>query len=228
MATARAPPSEQEMKSRIITHMNTQHSRELSHYLRHYAGLSARAATASPAIQDMNLAGMTIKTRNGSSYNVPFSPPLSSWAEARPRVIAMDVTAREALGISDIYLTEWARPRGFDWIPLGGVVFYYICYAGLPLVAPGTGLWETLRVVFPGGPEWFLWIVKSIFWIVFGIHTVEVYLLDKWKLQKHGVPRFSWVWWKWAGNIFVEGVTTWKRLDSIIAAKRAQKEEKKH
>ncbi|KAL7959948.1 hypothetical protein V8C34DRAFT_277828 [Trichoderma compactum] len=227
MATNRAPPSEQEMKSRIITHMNTQHSRELSHYLRHYVGLSARAATASPAIQDMSLAGMTIKTRNGT-YEVPFSPPLSSWAEARPRVIAMDVTSREALGISDIYLTEWAMPRGFDWVPLGGVVFYYICYAGLPWVAPGSAPWETLRLVFPGGPEWFLWTVRSIFWIVFGIHTVEVYLLDKWKLQKHGVPRFSWVWWAWASNIFIEGVTTWKRLDSIIAAKRAQKEEKKH
>ncbi|EHK16752.1 uncharacterized protein TRIVIDRAFT_184116 [Trichoderma virens Gv29-8] len=227
MATNRAPPSEQEIKGRIITHMNTQHSRELSHYLRHYVGLSARAATASPAIQDMSLTGMAIKTLNGT-YDVPFSPPLSSWAEARPRVIAMDVTAREALGISDIYLTEYAWPRGFDWVPLGGVVFYYICCVGLPWVVPGSGIWDTLEVVFPGGPEWFLWIVRTIFWIVFGIHVVEVFLLDRWRLQKHGVPRFSRVWWAWTSNIFFEGVTTWNRLDSIIAAKRAEKEGKKH
>ncbi|KAH0499094.1 hypothetical protein TgHK011_006310 [Trichoderma gracile] len=228
MATNRAPPSEQEMKTRIITHMNTQHTRELSHYLRHYAGLSARAAAASPAIQDMDLSKMTIKTRGGGTYDVPFSPPLSSWAEARPRVIAMDATAREALGISDVYLTEYAFPRGFDWVPLIGVCFYYVCAAGLPWVVPGSAVWDVLKQVFPGGPEWFRWVVKTIFGIVLAIHLVEVYLLDKWRLQKYGVARFSGLWWAWASNIFVEGITTWKRLDRIIAEKRAQKEQKKH
>ncbi|KAH6608036.1 integral membrane [Trichoderma cornu-damae] len=227
MATNRAPPSEQEMKKRIITHMNTQHTRELSHYLRHYVGLSPRAAASSPAIQDMNLSSMTIKTSNGT-YNVPLSPPLESWAEARPRVIAMDETAREALGISDIYITEYSMPQGFDYVPLVGVVFYFVCATGLPWIVPGSVPWEVLKAVFPGGPEWFRWTVKTIFWPVVGIHLVEALLLDRRRLQKHGVARWSWVWWAWTSAIFFEGLTTWRRLDRVVSEKRAEKEAKKH
>ncbi|KAL7799750.1 hypothetical protein V8C37DRAFT_365333 [Trichoderma ceciliae] len=227
MTTNRGPPSQEEMKARIITHMNTQHSRELSHYLRHYLRLSPRAAAASPAITDMDLASMTIKTNHGT-YNVPFSPPLSSWAEARPRVIAMDVDARKALGISDIYITEYAMPRGFDYVPLVGVVFYFICATGLPWIVPGSAPWEVLKVVFPGGPEWFRWTVRMIFWPVVGIHLVEAVLFDRWRLQKHGVVRWSCVWWMWESAIFFEGLTSWKRLDGVVTEKKAEKEAKKH
>ncbi|KAM0258286.1 hypothetical protein ACHAQJ_003928 [Trichoderma viride] len=227
MATNRGPPSEAEVKARIITHMNSQHTRELSHYLRHYVGLSPRAATASPAIQDLNFNSMTIKTSNGA-YDVPFSPPLASWAEARPRIIAMDDTAREALGLSNIYITEYATPQGFDYIPFVGVVFYFVCAAGLPWVVPGSAPWELLKVVFPGGPEGFRWTVRTIFWPVVGIHLVEAVLLDRWRLQKHGVARWSSVWWMWTGAIFFEGLTSWKRLDRVVAEKKAEKEAKKN
>lgn len=224
-------PSEEEMKARIITHMNTQHTRELSHYLRHYAGLSARAASSSPAITDMSLAGMTITTGSGSgrsTYAVPFSPPLSSWADARPRVIAMDVAAREALGLSDVYITEYATPRGFDYVPFLGVVFYFVCATGLPWVVPGSLPWAVLETVFPGGPEWFRWTVKTIFWPVMGIHIAEAVWVDQSRLQKHGVARWSWLWWAWTSGIFFEGVTAWGRLDRMIAEKTAEKEAKKH
>lgn len=227
MATKRAPPSEQEMKGRIITHMNTQHSRELSHYLRHYVGLSARAAIASPAIQDMSLTSMTIKTTRGT-YNVPFSPPLSSWADARPRVVAMDATAREALGISDIYITEYAAPDPFDYVTLTGILFFYFCYFTLPWVVPGSASWELLERVFPGGPSWFRWIVNGIIIPVVGIHVIEMFFFDKWRLQKHGVVRFSFVWWAWILAIYFEGMPSWYRMDRVIAKKRAEKEDKKH
>jgi hypothetical protein len=227
MATNRGPPSEAEVKARIITHMNSQHTRELSHYLRHYVGVSPRAAAASPKIHDLDFNSMTIKTSN-NTYVVPFHPALSSWADARPRIIAMDETAREALGLSNIYITEYVMQRGFDYIPFVGVVFYFVCAAGLPWVVPGSAPWEVLKVVFPGGPEWFRWVVNAIFWPVMGIHLVESWLLDRWRLQKHGVARWSLLWWKWETANFFEGLTVWKRLDGLVAEKKAEKEAKKN
>ncbi|KAL7897825.1 hypothetical protein HDV63DRAFT_375941 [Trichoderma sp. SZMC 28014] len=228
MATNRGPPSEAEIKARIISHMNSQHTRELSHYLRHYNGLSPRAAAASPAMQDLDFNGMTLKTSNGTTYSVPFSPPLTSWAEARPRVIAMDETAREALGLSNIYINEYAIQQGFDWAPFLGVIFYYFCAVGLPWLEPGSIPWEMLKAVFPGGPEGFRWLVKAIFWPVVGIHVAEAFLLDRWRLQKHSVARWSRVWWAWEITIFCEGLTSWKRFDRLVAEKKAEKEAKKH
>lgn len=213
-------------QARIISHMNGDHQRELSHYLRHYCGLSSSAA-ADAHMTDISLKSMTIKSHSGE-YSVPFDPPLAAWSDVRPRVVDMDRVAREHLGISDIYITAFAPPRGSDFIVFGGVVFYFVCFFSLPWIQPGTGVWDLLTSIFPGGPQWYRWVVKTIFIPVLAIHVGEAYWFHRSRMVPHGVQPGSTLWWKWESSTFFEGFRAFKRIDGIIAAKRAEKEARRH
>ncbi|KAF7562413.1 hypothetical protein G7046_g1711 [Stylonectria norvegica] len=176
-------------KNRIISHMNKEHTRELTHYLRHYAQVPRNAAS-SPVMRDL--------------------------AEVKSRIIEMDEVARESLGISDIYITEYAPPEGVLGISIfSAVLFYTFCAASLPWVVEGSSLWELLEVVFPGGPTSFRWVVKAIFVPVIGVHLFECWLFEK-KLQKHGVESLSGQWWAWQATCFFEGFPSFKRVNRIV------------
>ncbi|KAL5618378.1 hypothetical protein FOVSG1_000600 [Fusarium oxysporum f. sp. vasinfectum] len=205
-------------KNRIVSHMNKDHTREISYYLRHYAHLSASAAS-SPVLKDTDLNGMTIKSNDGREHFVPFSPPLSSWAEVKDRIIEMANTAREGLGLSDVIITAYTPPEGFGIFVTGSVLFYFFCAGTLPWVQPGTRIWELLNEGFPGGATFFHWLVNAIFWPVIGIHLVECFFFDR-KIQRHGVERFSGQWWLWLSNCFFEGFPAFKRVDGIVARKQ--------
>lgn len=219
--------ADKDRRDRIITHMNRDHARELSHFLRHYADVPEDLARSSPSVEDVTLRGMLIRA-GGFDYAVSFSPPLAEWSEIRPRFVEMDAVARSAMGISDIYIASYAPPEGFDCVVFAAVAFYFCCVASLPWVVPDTRLWGILSTVFPGGPDWFRWIVETIFFPVLGIHVAEVLILDRTRMQRHGVPRWSNVWWLWMSSCFFEGLPAFRRIDRIVAQKREQKDAKKH
>lgn len=212
-------------KNRIIMHMNDDHKRELAYYLRHYAHVSASAAS-SPEMRDMDLNHMLIRSRDGKDHTVSFNPPLTSWADAKTRVIEMANESREALGLSDIVITEFTPPHGFGAFVLGAVLFYFFCAAAAPWIVPATRVWELLDVGFPGGALWFRWVVDFIFWPIIGIHLFECILFDQ-KLQKHGVERLSGLWWTWEAVCFFEGFPSFKRLNAIVTQKTEGKNAKK-
>lgn len=223
-----ASTTDQQRRDRIVTHMNSAHKRQLSHYLRYFAGLSSSAAS-SPTLTDVSLHSLFIRAHDNSDHIVPFSPPLSTWDDIRPRVVAMDALARHRLGgISEVQITAYARPRGFDWVVFGGVLWYFFNAATLPLVVPGSRVWDILTVVFPGGPLWFRWIVRAIFVPVVALHLTEAVLFDRKRMQRHGVQRWSGLWWKWELSCFIEGLAAWHRIDGIIAQKKTELEAKKH
>ncbi|KAM5355566.1 hypothetical protein ACJ41O_002212 [Fusarium nematophilum] len=217
--------AEDARKNRIVSHMNQDHTRELSHYLRHYSRLSAGAAS-SPVLRDIDLNGMTIRSRDGKDHVVPFTPPLASWVDAKGRIIEMAVEAREALGLSDVVITGYVPPTGLGIFVFGAVVFYFFCAATLRWIQPGTQAWELLEVGFPGGVAWYRRVVNAIFWPVIGIHVFECSLFEK-RLQRHGVERFSAQWWAWQSTCFFEGFPSFKRLDAVVARKQQEKDGKK-
>ncbi|KAI5462173.1 hypothetical protein BGZ63DRAFT_383163 [Mariannaea sp. PMI_226] len=210
-------------KHRIILHMNKDHTRELSYYLRHYARASTGAAS-SPKLYDIDFNGMQI-TASGGDYTIPFEPPLTSWAEVRGRVVEMANTARDALGLSDIVITTYTPPEGFGLVVVSSVLFYFLCAATLPWVGPESPVWPYLQAYFPGGPERYQWVVNVIFWPVIGIHVFECTIFEG-KLKKHGVQRFTAVWFAWQLTTFVEGYTSFKRLDSVVAEIEEKKAKK--
>lgn len=211
----------EQRRRRIINHMNNGHQQELTHYLQHFACVPHNIASASPELRDISLERMIIRVSGNHEYTVPFAPPLSSWEEIRSRSVEMDATARAS--IYDITITEYASPKGFGAFVFSLVSFYFACYISLPWVVPGSTAWNILETVFPGGPAWFRFIVKMIFWPVVAIHTSEAVVFDRTRMKRHGVQRWSNLWWKWEANCWIEGITAWKRIDAIIATKRAEK-----
>lgn len=215
-------------RERILSHMNRDHKPELSRYLQHFAGVSKRDAQRSPEMVDVDLDGMVIRTGDGSRYSVRFTPPVPSWDAIRNRVIDMDNTARVALGVDPVNLTEWARPRGFDLVVAGGVVFWFACWLALPLVVPGTALHRFLDSYFPGGAERHRVVVKALELPMLLTHSAEVLLFDQIRLKRYGVPRFSGLWWKWSVNCFIEGFPTFARSKALVEKKQAEKAAKAH
>jgi hypothetical protein len=218
---------EDQAKQRIIAHMNRDHSRELSHYLRHYVQLS-RSAAANPSLHDITMKSMVIRA-SGKDYTVPISPPLGSWRDARDRMVAMDVEARNALGISDIVINEWVAP-GFDAVGIVGflVAFFFLSAASTPWMQPGTKLWEILDIVWPFGAAAYRWLVRLIFWPVLAIHCVETVMFERTQMRKYSVERGSKVWMQWMITCFFAGAPTWPFIRRFADKKREQKQAKSH
>ncbi|PHH83336.1 hypothetical protein CDD82_2088 [Ophiocordyceps australis] len=212
-------------RTRIISHMNQSHSRELSHYLQHYARLSPRAASG-PLLRDLSLDHMLIYTRAGTRHSIPFSPPLTSWADAKTRIIHMDTVARANLGISNIYISHFEKPRGIGLVFFIAVAFFLLTSFSTPWIVPGTRAWSILEAYFPGGPAVFCQLHGLLIVPVIGIHITECFFFDR-KLRRHGIERWSGLWYLWISSCFMEGVGAFWRLDSIIASKKAQQEEAK-
>ncbi|RCI11703.1 hypothetical protein L249_7171 [Ophiocordyceps polyrhachis-furcata BCC 54312] len=219
-----ASPTDEEVRDRIVRHMNQAHTRELSHLVRHFAATTTSEAK-DPSLRDLTLQGMRVRA-GGNDFAIPFSPALGDWSEARARIIAMDDTARRSLGISDIYITQYAPPRGFDRVIVAFVFFYVACVATLPYVVPGSASWAVVNTIFPGGAATYTWLVRFIRLPVFAVHALETAYLDR-RLRRHGVDRWSGLWWMWALDCFVEGFFAIRRFDAVVAEKRASKEAKK-
>lgn len=214
-------------QQRILNHVNRDHKEALSHYLQHFTKVPAAAAStpdSHPELLDVSLEQMIVRAGDGQVHTIDFAPPLSSWDEMRVRLVEMDTTARDAL--YDVTITEWAPPRGAAAAVFSAVSFYFVCYATLPLVVPGSAPWRALEAVFPGGAPAFRWLVKAIFLPVLGIHMAEAVAFDQIRLKRHGVPRWSKLWWIWELNMFVEGFTCWKRIDAMIKEKKEAKAQK--
>ncbi|KAF7532404.1 hypothetical protein G7054_g7981 [Neopestalotiopsis clavispora] len=225
MADDAAAAKEAAIKTRVVTHMNKDHAAELELYLRAFNGLSPSAA-AGAQITDMSLEGMTVKSASGT-HTVAIAPPLANWSASRVRLVEMAGTALTKLNLSDIRVTSYAPPQGFDCVVFFGVVLYFICAAALPLVQPGTPAWEALDAFFPYGAFGFRWLVKAIFVPVFVLHVTECWWMATTRLEKHRVAPGK-VWWLWTASPFFDGVMSFRRFDALVDAERKKKDAAKH
>ncbi|KKF95576.1 hypothetical protein CFO_g2085 [Ceratocystis platani] len=253
-----ATPTDSDIKTRIITHMNHDHARELTHYLRAFSGLSAHAARSKPTLADVSLDQLTLTTATAGggleTHTIPLSPPLANLGEMRTRLIEMDVTAREQLGgISDISMSGcYKAPRGFDAVVFFLVATYYMQWAALDWVAAahaaattgasggdldwatsaGNAVWLFWDAVFSalgaGGWAGYVMVVQAIVIPVLLIHIVEGIWFERSRLDKHDVVRFEASWWLWMMSVFFEGFPAFARFDRVVAEKKRVKEAKKH
>ncbi|RDL40152.1 uncharacterized protein BP5553_00131 [Venustampulla echinocandica] len=216
MANLAPTPKDAAAKERIIKHMNADHQVSLSYYLQHFKKLSASEAR-SPLLEDVSFESMTVRASNGKTHSIPFNPPMKTWADARGRTVDMDREARDALDISDVRVTEYHRPRSpFHVFVFTACLFTMVIFMTRSKIVPGTWFYDKVLPWFPGGPEWFVWIVDMIGIPVLGIHLTEVFLLDRTRLRKYGVERGSSLWWKWMASCFIEGFGCFQRIDAMV------------
>jgi hypothetical protein len=93
---------------------------------------------------------------------------------------------------------------------------------------PGTFIYDKVLPWFPGGPEFFLWLVNSIAYPMLAIHLAESWYLDKTRLRKYGVEKGSGLWWQWILSCFMEGRGCFVRIDERVQKKRAEADKVKH
>lgn len=86
-------------KARTITHMNKDHSEDMSAILRHYSGLT-EAQAAGAEMLDLDLVHMTIRAASSGIHSVAVVPPMADWSDRRTRLVDMTVEARTALGLT--------------------------------------------------------------------------------------------------------------------------------
>ncbi|ATY59690.1 hypothetical protein A9K55_003447 [Cordyceps militaris] len=121
-----------------------------------------------------------------------------------------------------VTITEYVWPRAVpEWLGGGGILALYAVGIASRWAVPGSSLHALLERSFPGGADTFVWIAHNVvFWLA-AAHAVEVLLFDSLRLRRHGVPRWSALWWKWELSVFIEGIGAWGRIGKVIQEKQA-------
>jgi hypothetical protein len=166
---------------------------------------------------------------SGQETVIAFDPPMKTLREARERLVHMDKETLQTLGRSDIPITTfipaYTRP-GHLW----NFTQCLLAFLLLPRTAnwqPGSLLYDNLLYLVPSVANFAAVMGWFIFLVMVPLHLAEAGIMAR-KLAKHGVTFLDVVWWKWVGTCFVEGFTSFWRLDGLIEEKRREKEAKKH
>ncbi|KAK5131484.1 hypothetical protein LTR08_000878 [Meristemomyces frigidus] len=210
-------------RKRIITHMNDDHHDSVVRYLQHYSKLPSWQAYDG-RIADVSLNGLTLACR-GRSYRIPLDPPMSSYREARERVVELDKEALAGLGQSDITVKEFLPPTGLWALPFAVISAAFIGFSQRWWFEQGAIVEQLLGAGFAK----FSWIVQPyIIAFMLFMHTSEMAYFMRNKLGKHGVnPRTS-LFWKWTATTFVEGYFGFMRFNGLVDQKVAEKAKQKH
>lgn len=221
--------------------MNKDHTADMSAILRHYAGLT-EAQAADPEMLDLDLATMTLRAGgdNHKIHAVPVTPPMTTWADRRARLVDMTLAAKQALGLPTTSSADqdhqqqqaappppppikWYAPEGADLVPFTVVFLDYLSSLLVVTgqIAPGTPLWHLLDKIplLPGGPAGFAWAVTRAFPLFVLAHVAEMFWFDRTRLAPAGVRRGSWVWCQWLAGQFFDGFATFQRWDRRILGK---------
>ncbi|CAN9377525.1 unnamed protein product [Alternaria alternata] len=234
MTTPDSAAADVAAKQRIIKHMNADHHdsvcathTQIRRYVEAYASKSMFYSRSAQMV-DIDLNQMVFSC-GGQQAVIAFDPPMKAMREARERLVQLDKDALQTLGRSDIPITKFV-PAYTHPAHLWNFTQCVLAMALLPRQAnwqPGSLLYDNMLYLVPG----FASFVARIGWIVFvcmlPIHAVEVVIMAR-KLAKHGCTFMDAVWWKWVGTCFVEGFTSFSRLNALIEEKRREKDAKKH
>jgi hypothetical protein len=160
---------------------------------------------------------------------VRFDPPMNSLREARARLVDMDKDSLRILGQSDIPITTFIP----CYTKLGHLFNFTQCFVSYLLLPnpgnfkPGSLLYDHVLYQVPWFADFVSKISLLVFAIMLPIHLTETVIMAR-KLARHGLTLYDTLWWKWIGTCFVEGITSFWRLDGFIEEKKREKEAKKH
>ncbi|CAD6583435.1 MAG: hypothetical protein ASARMPRED_001319 [Alectoria sarmentosa] len=227
MAEKSSQATDAAAKQRIITHMNNEHQDSLIRYLKYYTQLSSFSARNAHLV-DISFNDLTILSSKGTYHAIPIKPAMTSWSEARTRVVAMDGDAVIGLGASNITVKKYKPPRGWMTAVFVACALTYICFCRRTNFEPGSVFYDTLLRNVPSFAKFCRVIQPWLFWFMVVAHAAEASWMAKSRLEKHTVRMFSRVWWMWVLSCFVEGVGSSMRFDECVEEEKAKKEGMKH
>ena len=216
-----------EAQQRVISHMNRDHQDSVARFLEHFAHVSTYSARKAK-LTDITLDSLTIISSNGSPYVIPLDPPLAHWPEVRERVVAMDQEALRGLNRSSITVREYRRPRGFLAVVFVASANTMVWFSQCSNFLPGSFLYEYILKHVPNFARFCYGIQPYVFYPTLAIHISEALWMERSRLRKFNVPRFSKLRWHWLSSNFIEGAGAFVRFDRIVQEEITKKETKKH
>lgn len=209
-------------KDFIVKHMNADHADSLQLYLQAFCGITAREARDA-SLEDLSLSQLILRAQ-GTRYMVPVDPQMEDYSEARGRLLALRKESLEKLGRSDVTLTEYRAPRGFQAVIFALCLYTYASCFRRDNLLPGSFVYENLGYKFVPDFAHFVYNIQPLlFPSVVGIHLLESALLAVKRLKPLGVPFMSGLWCAWVASIFVEGFGAFQRIGQIVKEERAKK-----
>lgn len=204
---------------RVIGHMNKDHHDSVVRYLEAFHSVSSPIAQFA-TISSMQPTHLTI-TALGSTYRVPFDPPLKAdYSDARQRLVALDQDCIAKLGRDPVTIKKYTLPAGVGQTSVAVVcLFTFVLLARRETLAPGAD--SPLRPLadkFPGVFE-NLWKAQPwVFYPLAAIHTFESFWMGRTRLAKHSIPTFSPLWFTWSLSTLIEGFGSFERFDDMVKA----------
>lgn len=230
---AEKPPpevAEQAVKNRIITHMNNDHQDSLVRYLEHYCHLSSSSARHARLV-DITFDQLVISTHADAgrrTYTVPIQPAMTSWPDARPRVVAMDAEAVAGLQRSNITVKRYEKPTWFTTLVICLVIFNLIVFPRRRNFLPGSLFYDNVLVYVPGFARLCLRMRPTVLLLIGLVHPAEMWYMYTSGLRRHTVPTFSVLWWKWIVSVMFEGYGAMARFNRVVAEEERKRASAKH
>lgn len=216
-----------EAQRRIISHMNKDHKDSIGRFLEHFAHISSYSAR-NAKLTEITLNSLTITSSKGSQHVIPLHLSLNYWAEARERMVAMDQEALRGLKRSNVTVKEYRRPRGFLALVFVAAATTFVCFSRRSNFLPGSSLYDHVLQHVPRFAKFCYDVQPFVLYPMLAIHLSEALWMERTRLEKFNVPRFSKLWWQWLLSNFIEGVGAFKRFDRIVEEEVTKKELRKH
>jgi len=198
------------VKSTFLCMYMSSHPDTLVAYVTHFCQVKEEVVSASMKSIDSKTMTLSYTLRGSDARHekqLLFDPPLASYEEVKPRLIAMKEEAGEAIGmIARPTISTFHFPMKAVWSTIPTVVLIYVTYA--PPSSPGAVLRDAI-----GGSAIINWI-----WVVLHVaHTCEaIYTASLCKRHHTGLG----VGALWVGLTFVAGYAAWVELRKRIQSAR--------
>lgn len=211
--------------------MNADHQDSLIRYLRHYnqiSSFSARTATLST----VDLSTLTISTCptpfSTKTYQIPMNPPLNSWADARPRLVALNNEACSGLGCSPITVKEYVPPSGLMLVNFSLCFWTLSTFCRRAHFVPRSLYYAVVFQYIPSFSSFCYKIQPLVFYAMVAIHLAEIIYMERSRLRRHTVRMFGRVWWTWLLSDFIEGWPATMRFDRLVKKEEEKQAKQKH
>ncbi|RPA91820.1 hypothetical protein L873DRAFT_1831314 [Choiromyces venosus 120613-1] len=220
------------LKARIITHMNQDHRKSLSHYLQHYSKLPAAIADTAELV-DISLSRITLSMRSPPTDTetrttyLPIRPsPMQALSESRERLVYMANECLTGLGLSPHVVKAYAPPGIVGVAVMIGVLTGLWSFSSKRNLEEGSFVRMYLLQNYHPLADFLMRVHVFGFIAIILAHIAECLHLQKTRLRKHQVETYSKVWWLWTVNCALEGFGVFGRFDKEV--EEVIKAKKKH
>ncbi|KAJ6260090.1 hypothetical protein Dda_4311 [Drechslerella dactyloides] len=219
-------------RARILAHMNKDHVYDTKLYLVHYLSYPKSLLRASHksvvALSDIQATHLTISV-DGTTKQIPLTPPMASLSDARIRLVDMTKQAESALGINretvDID-TTWIPPRPHELLVSCSMAFIgYMLFFPSTLLPGGLLHESTPLKSYPDIAGWIYNATPFGYWTFVTFHIVEaLYFVTRvlgpcWAVPGVSLPVAT----LWLSEVLLQGYLSFVRWDRMIEQQKTKR-----